>query len=266
MNHKFFHWLYYQRKKHFVFNISIGFTTWLYIGLDLPFGTSDSDITNYFILIFILFPFALLWPLISYSIDFLIKKMLITKISSPISFKILLFKLFIYTNFLVIIQGVFCFWECININTYLKLWLDNLLILSLIYIPFLLYGKYFFTNKLVGNETEDLFKLQGDGKNVLKLRLDNIICFNSDDNYVDITVIDKNGKHKTIVFRATLTSISKQLKGQSHFIRVHRSFVINLKYLSDFNKKDSLKINHKDLELTIPVSKKHLKDLLELTK
>jgi len=266
LSHKFFHWFYYQRKKHFAFNISVGLLIWLYVGIDLPFGASESDVSNFFILIFILFPFALIWPTVSYSIDFLVKKMLSKKIDSLVSFKILLLKLFISVHFLVIIQGVFCFWKCINMNDYLRLWLDSLLIISIVYFPFSLYAKYLFTHKLVGNETEDLFELKGNGKNVLKLKLDNIICFNSDDNYIDIIVIDKNLKHKTLVFRGTLKSITKQLKGQNHFIRVHRSFVINLMYLSDFNKKNSLKINHEDLEIIIPVSKKYLKDLLELIK
>ena len=267
LKYTFFHWLYYQRKKHLIFNVSIGVLDWLFMSYDLPFGTSN-DTSLYFITIFILFPFAVIWPFVSYTIDFLAKRTgIILEKNQPATNKILLLKLLIYINFYTIIKGIFCYWECIYLNTYIKSLLEHFSIFFIVYIIYTLYAKYLFTNKIVGqelNETEGYINLNGEGKSKLKLKLDHIIYINSDDNYVDIITTDENKNHKTIVFRATLKSIANQLKSEQHFIRIHRSYLINLKYLDNYNKKNTLKISHNKLEIELPVSKNYQKNLLNL--
>ena len=263
----FFHWLYYQKKKHFIFNASIGIIDWFFMSYDLPFGTSTST-TFYFITIFILFPFAFIWPFVSYTLDFFAKKIIIDlEKKQSASGKILLFKLLVYVHFYTVLKGVFCYWECISLNTYIKSLLEHLSIFFVVYILYTVYAKYLFTNKVVGqelNETEGYIYFHGEGKSKLKLKLDNIIYINSDDNYVDIITSDENKNHKTIVFRATLKSIATQLKSEQHFIRIHRSFIINLKYLDNYNKKNTLKMSHNQLEIELPVSKNYQKKLLNL--
>jgi two-component system LytT family response regulator len=114
------------------------------------------------------------------------------------------------------------------------------------------------------NHSEDQFELTGEGKESLKISLDNIIYFKSDDNYVDIVTTVKEDEPKTLVFRARLKSIEEQLKTHSQFIRVHRSFIVNLRYASDLGRKDTIKVKSKDWKFEMPISKKYQKELMKI--
>lgn len=261
---KFFHWFYYQWKKHYYFNFSIGILTWLYQGLNLPFSAQIDNTSNFFILIFILIPFGLAWPLLSYIIDFFTGKILKLKVSEneKVAFIVLLCKILIFIHTALILQGYFCYWECVNIIEYLELWIKTLILFIPVYFIFTIYAKnrfFYFSKKEDGRKGK--FEFKGSGKNSLWLNLKDVIYIKSDDNYVDIVSLNDSRELNTEILRTTLESIVKQLEKNTEFVRVHRSSIVNLRYVKDLVENKSLKLGYEDLELKISVSKTYLDEL-----
>lgn len=242
---------------------------WLFLLLALPFGIYDNNFSNFFYLLLFLLPFGLIWIVISYSVDYLVNHIFSFKAdeSYRIDFIVFLLKLFLLVHLAFTFRGYLCSWQCVDLYEYIELWFASILMLSLVYIPFSLYARSRFYHKMVGvniSESEDLIELKGEGKETFNIRLDNIIYFKSDDNYVDIVMISQDVKHKKLVFRATLKSIEDQLTSHSQFIRVHRSFIVNLRYTIDLGKKDTIKVKNGDLEFEMPISKKYQEDLMKI--
>jgi len=151
----------------------------------------------------------------------------------------------------------------------MELWLGCILLLALVYIPFSMYARYKYYRNMIGkdvNDHDEVFELYGHGKSKLQINLDEIIYIKSDDNYVDIVSSDKDGMSKTLVLRTTLNSIEDQLKTQSQFARIHRSYIVNLRFVSNFEKKESIKIHNEQGEIEIPISRKYLKNFQKLVK
>ena len=270
-NHKFFHWLYYHQKKNHYFNIGAGLFIWLFLALTQPFGIYNNNISNHILLLLFLLPFGLVWTVISYMTDYIIQygSTIAVRENHKIDFKFFLLKIFILIHGYFGIRNFFCDWLCIDFYEYLELWFACLFMLSVVYIPFSLYARYKFFHKMVGEENNDskgLFELKGDGKNLLKVSLDRVLYFKADDNYVDIMTLGQNNKQETLVFRTSLKSLAEQLKEHSQFIRVHRSFIINLRYKRNLDKKDSINIGNDETQIEVPVSKKYKEELLKLIK
>ena len=264
--HKFFHWFYYKRRKHHLFNFGTGILIWIILSNALPFG-GESNNAYYFVSVFILLPFALVLPLISYSTDYIVKKVFSIKAyqNSGVDLIVLLIKLFLLVHLAFVILNILCFWGCDGWKEYFKVWLKCISVLIIVYVPFSLFARYKFLKKMSGKDptaSDDVFEFIGGGKTTLKLILDEVIYIKSDDNYVDIVTIDKENTQKTHVFRAKIKSVAEQLEDEKHFVRIHRSYIVNLRYLSGLNKNVSLKIRNADWELELPISQKYLKDLL----
>jgi two-component system response regulator LytT len=81
----------------------------------------------------------------------------------------------------------------------------------------------------------------------VKLRMEEILFFKSDHVYVEIHTFDG----ERYVVRGSLNDYEEQVNVD--FIRVHRSFIINKKYISSFDSK-SINLN----EIHIPISKNYL--------
>ena len=60
-----------------------------------------------------------------------------------------------------------------------------------------------------------------DGYNKLRLNLDDVLFFKSDNNYIDIQLTDKK-----ITIRQSLNKLSEEIQSKN-FIRIHRSYIIN---------------------------------------
>lgn len=86
---------------------------------------------------------------------------------------------------------------------------------------------------------------------LIKVSIDEILYAEAFDNYCFVHTIDKK-----FLLPHTLKSVEKKLSGKS-FLRVHRSYMINLKSISVIND-DHLVINNK----SIPVSKASRQELL----
>ena len=268
---KFFHWYYYQCKKHHYFNFIIGVLTWAYIGVSLPFDYGIDNTSNFFfvlfIIIFILLPFGLAWPIISYIVDYFAKRIFSHKILEDINiaYKVLLIKILVFVHGAFILQGFICFWECVNLREYLEIWIKTLMLITPIYIFFTLYARRkFFHHSDKEDHLDDRFELTGSGKKSIKLKLENLVYIKSDDNYVDMIHIDDDGETKTAILRTTLESIANQLSANNEFVRVHRSYIVNLRFVNNLDKKDKLNLSFKDVVLEISVSKKYQEDLKKL--
>ncbi len=69
----------------------------------------------------------------------------------------------------------------------------------------------------------DFFVREGSG--LLKVKIDNLLFAKADDNYT--LLVTKNSEH---LVSSTLKKVSEKLEGDP-FIRIHRSYVINSKYI-----------------------------------
>jgi len=237
--------------------------------MGLPFNSGIDNTSNFFILLFILLPFGFAWPVVSYTIDYFAKRIFLHKIliDVKIAFYILLFKIVFFVHGAFILQGLFCFWECINLREYLDLWLKTVMLIFPICTLFILYAKRnFFHHSDRDDHLDGKFELKGSGKKSIRLKLENLIYIKSDDNYVDMVYVAENSKIKTKVLRTTLESITKQLAAHNEFVRVHRSHIVNLRYVKKLAKQTTLLIQHKDIELEISVSKTYLSALKKLLK
>jgi DNA-binding LytR/AlgR family response regulator len=88
-----------------------------------------------------------------------------------------------------------------------------------------------------------------------RIRYDDIIYLKSDNVYIDIKTVDQ----KNYIIRGTLTDYENKLN--SIFLRVHRSYIVNLMYLE--------KINYANLEINnevIPLGNKYKSKLHQIIK
>lgn len=268
-SHKYFHWYYYQNRNHLFFNIGLGIFIWLFLGLTLPFGLYENNLSNTFQLFLFLLPFGLIWPLIAYGVEAFYHLFGKRKLSeSPaLDFKFYLLKLFILVHTYFIFRNFMCDWKCVDGAEYLELWFACLLMFLLFYIPFSLYARYRYFRNMVGGEKGQEshgITVSGEGKNTLEIIPDQVIFIKSDDNYVEIVQADKTGGTTTTVFRARLKSVARQLHSHSQFIRVHRSYLVNLQFLEKKGQRDSVLLKYGTWTKEIPVSRKYKQEVLDL--
>lgn len=96
-----------------------------------------------------------------------------------------------------------------------------------------------------------------DSNSVKFLNLDDILFFKADNTYTEIFFLDNN----KLVISRTLKNIEDTLTGTAQFFRCHKSYIVNMKYLTDYVKSDGgyLVIKGKH---NIPVSPDKVTDLL----
>lgn len=99
---------------------------------------------------------------------------------------------------------------------------------------------------------KDTFHIRDKGY-VIPIEIKNIVMAEADGLYTKIITPDKN-----YLVRAILKSIEAQLP-QNKFLRVHKSYLVNLDHISSFNSK-GLKVNN----VIIPVRRGYYKSLKEL--
>lgn len=96
-----------------------------------------------------------------------------------------------------------------------------------------------------------------DSNSIKFLKLDDILFFKADNTYTEIFFLDNN----KLVISRTLKNIEDTLAGSSQFFRCHKSYIVNMKYLTDYVKSDGgylvIRGNH-----SIPVSPDKVQDLL----
>jgi DNA-binding LytR/AlgR family response regulator len=96
----------------------------------------------------------------------------------------------------------------------------------------------------IDSRQEDYYLLQV-GTSVERIRFNDILYFKSDNNYVDIII-----EEKKYVERNTLENILKKLP--NNFVRVHRSYVVNMSKIKTLKNNQLIVKNER-----IPVSRKY---------
>jgi len=97
----------------------------------------------------------------------------------------------------------------------------------------------------------------------ISLTVADVAFIKSADNYVEIAYREDNTYHKKLL-RNTLKSIEQQLKPYSHFIRCHRTCIVNTHFIQKLNTNYSSHwLTLKGYEEQIPVSRQYLLKLKE---
>lgn len=113
---------------------------------------------------------------------------------------------------------------------------------------------------------EKLFHLENEnGKILLEVPVDRIICYEANDNYVVTYYLDKKDQLKRSMERASLKKI-EELLAREHvsFFRVHKSYLINPDYLEEIKgKAQAYKLQMRHFETLVPVSRSYDISLLD---
>ncbi|MCF8334880.1 MAG: LytTR family DNA-binding domain-containing protein [Bacteroidales bacterium] len=107
------------------------------------------------------------------------------------------------------------------------------------------------TNKEIIREKSDYIFVRSDRK-MIKVSFAEILFIESLSDYVKIHM-----KEKTVITRETISNIEAKLPQQA-FMRVHRSFIVNLTGIESFTHED-IQIGGKE----VPISRSYKKDVLE---
>jgi tetratricopeptide (TPR) repeat protein len=100
----------------------------------------------------------------------------------------------------------------------------------------------------------------------LHFDLTNLICFEANDNYVEIYLII-DGSLKKELRRITLKKIEDQLSHMDKIIRCHKSYIINLTMVSHISgNAQGYKLHLQHIDFTIPVSRNFPKSMIEKIK
>ena len=114
---------------------------------------------------------------------------------------------------------------------------------------------------------EKLFHLENEnGKILLEVPIDRIICYEANDNYVVTYYLDKKNQLKKSMERVSLKKI-EELLAREHvsFFRVHKSYLINPDYLEEIKgKAQAYKLQMRHFETLVPVSRSY--DISQLEK
>ena len=108
--------------------------------------------------------------------------------------------------------------------------------------------------------TQAVIELTGQTKENLIVNPEEIIYLESSGNYVDIHLLHSLPSHKTI--RTTLKDIELQLAGQEGFIRCHRAYIVNTRFIQKMERNAQgyyLLLTEGKMEL--PVSRTYIKEL-----
>jgi two-component system, LytTR family, response regulator len=103
----------------------------------------------------------------------------------------------------------------------------------------------------------DIIKL---GIRQKEFKPEEVICFEGDINYTKIYFT--SGKTNVIAF--TLKNIESQLSGNQSFCRVHKSFIVNVNYISQVEKTEIMLQNQKRVLLSRRKRKLNLDRLLNI--
>lgn len=107
------------------------------------------------------------------------------------------------------------------------------------------------------NEQDNKFKdyiFVRAGKDIKKLKIDDILYITVDSKYIEIHTADRR-----YFIRSTLTSFIEKLP--DHFVRIHKTYAINMEHLDTINTEDNIvKVGNE----TLPLSRTLKKDLFAL--
>ncbi|MEP5611696.1 MAG: LytTR family DNA-binding domain-containing protein [Cyclobacteriaceae bacterium] len=254
--HKYFHWAYHTFGWKHAYNLGTGLFIWLFLLLTRPFGVYVNDLSHFVALALLLLPVGVSFILISYLTDFGFRRLLKVDLSSSprmdgISW---ILKLVLFVHVVFLMRLTRCAWECFDGLEYLEQWFAFSFMILLTYLPLALYGRSNFFRSLVGKEQvgQGNLILRGEGKEKIVVNPNDLILLKADDNYVDVFVSNSEAPTKKTI-RITLKAVENQLTAHPQFQRVHRSFVVNLKYTAKRNF-NTLEVKDGKWSMDVPLS------------
>jgi hypothetical protein len=110
-------------------------------------------------------------------------------------------------------------------------------------------------------KSDQVITIQSDNKSeIFQGKVDDILFLVADGNYVDVHHQTLQGVKRTIL-RTTLSKVASQLLNKDHFIRCHRSYIVNLRQILSVNGNASgLMLSFYDTEKTVPVARRNIID------
>ncbi|MEP1097753.1 MAG: LytTR family DNA-binding domain-containing protein [Cyclobacteriaceae bacterium] len=254
--HKHFHWAYHRFGWKHPYNLGTGLFIWLFLLLARPFGVYVNDLQHFVALALFLLPVGVSFILISYLTDISFQRLLKIDLSSNLVMDGIswILKLILFVHIVFLMRLIRCDWECFDGLEYLEQWLAFLFMILLTYLPLALYGRSKFFHSLVGKEQidEGNLILKGEGKEKITVNLDELLLLKADDNYVDVFISTSQFPSKKTI-RTTLKAVQNQLAAYPQFQRVHRSFVVNLKYAVKRNL-STLVVSDGEWSMDVPLS------------
>jgi hypothetical protein len=115
-------------------------------------------------------------------------------------------------------------------------------------------------NQQIENEEQNahVFQLENQsGKVILKLKMKNILCFEANDNYVNIYFLKNETEIKKNMERISLRKVESLIPSDADsFTRIHKSYIINTQFIEKINgKSQAYRIQLKGLSFEVPVSR-----------
>ncbi|WP_343328472.1 LytTR family DNA-binding domain-containing protein [Polaribacter staleyi] len=102
------------------------------------------------------------------------------------------------------------------------------------------------------------------GKENITFLIDNLVYVTSQGNYASFFLINKNNELKEKILRVTLTKIATELKEYSNIIRCHKSYIVNIDYITDISGNARGYLLKSDfISTSIPVSRSFSKQSLQ---
>jgi len=94
--------------------------------------------------------------------------------------------------------------------------------------------------------------------NGFTLKIDDILYFNSYQNYIDI-VVNQNNTIKKLLHRTTLKQLTAQLADYPQFVQCHKSFIVNKEKIQRAEgNSQGLILTLKNCNETVPVSRSYV--------
>lgn len=111
--------------------------------------------------------------------------------------------------------------------------------------------------------TKEISITSDNDKENITFLIDDLVYITSQGNYASFFLKNENGLKEKIL-RVTLTKITTELKGYSNIIRCHKSYIVNVKYITDIsgNARGYL-LESKFIPILIPVSRSFSKQSLQ---
>jgi len=155
--------------------------------------------------------------------------------------------------------GSFLYYKTAYINGdygFSKFTLEVYMPIFLIQLPILIFSRWYL-NKKISNQKADNIVLTGENKmDVLQMRLSDLICISSADNYVEISYLANNVLREKLL-RTTLKKIHLQ---QPQLVKTHRSHIINPIHFKEWKDSNTIILTQKE----VAVSKNYKKSILAL--
>lgn len=119
-------------------------------------------------------------------------------------------------------------------------------------------------NKKIQKQEEDVKFFYFDSeykKDSIRLKIDDVILLKSAGNYVEIFYLSNNVLKKHLI-RSSLKRIEEKLIEEKSMFKCHRSYIVNINFIQNAEADSfGLKINIKNLDFPVPVSKNYVESL-----